>query len=172
MYASFSFDLILILITKNFRPAMKRLFLYLSLACLTLFISLTSFTPDTSAGIIQDVLNRTNQFRKSKGLPDLVMLKELNGIARQHSEDMANGREGFGHSRFDKRTSLAKDEMKLIGRFGENVAYGATTAEQVMKMWINSPPHLRNLVGQYKYIGIGIAKNSQGVIYYTQFFAE
>ncbi len=55
---------------------MKRSFLFTTVTCLTLFIALISFLPLTDANLIDDVLSQTNKFRKSKGLPELIMNEE------------------------------------------------------------------------------------------------
>ncbi|MCW3089773.1 MAG: hypothetical protein JWP81_842 [Ferruginibacter sp.] len=150
---------------------MKRTFLFSAFTLLSIFITLTSFSPNNDAGIVQDVLSQTNQFRSSKGLDALIMVKELNAIAQKHSADMANGRVGFGHTGFEKRNALAGKTIKPFHSFAENVAYGARTGKEVVTMWKNSSGHRRNMLGQYKYIGIGIATNSRGQIFYTQVFA-
>lgn len=150
---------------------MKRTFLFATLTCLALFISLISFTPEKNSGLVQDVLRQTNQFRRSKGLPDLIMRNELNVIAQRHSADMAGGRVGFGHSGFEKRNAMASKKIRPIRSFAENVAYGATSGKQVVTLWKNSSGHRRNMLGRYKYIGIGIARNRSGQIFYTQVFA-
>ena len=150
---------------------MKRIFLFLVLTFLVLFISHTSFSLDKNDHLIQDILAQTNQFRKSKGLPALTIMNDLNSIAQQHSADMASGRVGFGHDGFAKRNALAGKRMKPLFSFAENVAYGASSAREVITMWKNSSGHRRNMLGQYKYIGIGVAKDKKGNLYYTQFFA-
>ncbi|MEO6720838.1 MAG: CAP domain-containing protein [Ferruginibacter sp.] len=149
---------------------MKRTFLFITLA-LTLFVTLVSFTDGKSANLVEDVLSRTNQFRRSKGLPELIMQNDLNAIAQKHSADMAKGRVGFGHAGFAKRNALAKGKIQSMRSFAENVAYGATSGKAVVDMWKNSPGHRRNMLGRYKYIGIGIAKDKRGRIFYTQVFA-
>ena len=150
---------------------MKRILLYATVICLSLFVSLTSFSRNKSSNLIQDILNQTNQFRRSKGLTNLIIVKNLNAIARKHSEDMARGRVGFGHGGFGQRNEMANKAIKRMHDFAENVAYGPTTGKQVVTLWKNSPGHRRNMLGHYKYIGIGIAKDRQGRIYYTQVFA-
>jgi uncharacterized protein YkwD len=52
----------------------------------------------------------------------------------------------------------------------ENVAYGATTAKEVVSMWKGSSGHRKNMLGNYKYIGIGTARDKRGAIYYTEIF--
>lgn len=56
---------------------------------------------------------------------------------------------------------------------GENIAYGQPTPQAVMNAWMNSAGHRANILGaSYTYIGVGAAKNSQGVIYWTQEFVK
>ena len=149
---------------------MKRPFLFATLTCFTLFISLISFSPATNSKLIDDVLSQTNKFRRSKGLPALIIREELNAIAQKHSSDMACGRVGFGHGGFAKRNAIAKKKINPLNSFAENVAYGATNGKEVVKMWKNSSGHRRNMLGRYKYIGIGTAKDKRGRIFYTQVF--
>lgn len=100
------------------------------------------------------------------------MREELNEIAEKHSVNMANGKVGFGHAGFNRRETEAKKEINGIRSFAENVAYGASTAKEVVNMWKGSTGHRRNMLGDYKYIGIGTAKDRAGRIYYTQVFAD
>ena len=144
--------------------------LLIALTSLCLFISLVSFAPG-NASLLKDVLTHTNKFRQSKGLATLTMRQELNAIAQKHSADMASGRAGFGHGGFNKRYALARNKIKPMRSFAENVAHGATSGVQVVSMWKSSPGHRRNMLGKFKYIGIGIAKDKRGRIFYTQVFA-
>ena len=137
--------------------------------------SLLSFTPEipSSVGPVEDVLKYTNQFRKSKGLKALEMRDDLNAIARKHSEDMASGRCAFGHDGYDLRVSKIKKTIKPCdGYIGENVAYGASNGKEAVDTWKNSSVHRKNMLGDYKYIGIGTAGNKKGIIYYTQIFVR
>jgi uncharacterized protein YkwD len=147
------------------------------LRCTFIFsiISLFSFNSERplTNGITEDVLKYTNQFRRSKGLKALEMRNDLNAIARKHSEDMASGRCSFGHSDYDLRVSKIKKTIKPCdGYVGENVAYGASNGKEAFDIWKNSSQHRKNMLGDYKYIGIGIAYNKKGVIYYTQIFVR
>jgi len=140
-----------------------------------LIIPLLSFTPGkpSTDGPVEDVLKYTNQFRKSKGLKALEMRDDLNAIARKHSEDMASGRCAFGHDGYDLRVSKIKKTIKPCdGYIGENVAFGAPSGKEAVDVWKNSSPHQKNMLGDYKYIGIGTASNKKGVIYYTQIFVR
>ena len=138
-------------------------------------ISSLAFTPGRSSTdkLTEDVLKYTNQFRKSKGLKTLEMRDDLNAIARKHSEDMASGRCAFGHDGYDLRVSKIKKTIKPCdGYVGENVAYGASNGKEAVDIWKNSSAHRKNMLGDYKYIGIGTASNKKGDIYYTQIFVR
>jgi len=143
-----------------------------SFTCLVTIILFTSFLENKNAGIVSDVLSLTNQFRKSKGLPALTIHSELNEIAEKHSTNMASKRVGFGHDGIEKRNALAKKVIKPMSNFAENVAYGASNGGGAVNMWKNSPGHRRNMLGNFKYIGIGVAKDKKGRLFYTQVFAR
>jgi uncharacterized protein YkwD len=136
--------------------------------CLLLFLASFVSAP---GGLTDDVLRYTNQFRKSKGISALIMRDELNAIARKHSEDMAKGRCSFGHSGYEKREIQVR-RIFQSGSMAENVAYGPSTGKEVVSLWKNSSGHRRNMLGNYKYIGIGTARDRHGIVYYTQIFVR
>ncbi len=124
-----------------------------------------------SASMVNEVVNETNKFRKSNGLSALIIRDELNALAQKHSADMASGRVAFSHAGFDERSKKAEKDLKEIrGGFAENVAYGSSTAKEVLNGWKNSSGHRRNILGTYKYIGVGIAADLKGTLYFTQIF--
>ena len=150
---------------------MKRNFLSATVICLALFVGLNSFSSRTdNANLVSDILSLTNQFRKSEGLPELIMKQQLNALAQKHSVDMARGLVAFGHAGFGEREAKAQREIEGLYSFAENVAYGVNSADEVVTMWKNSPGHRRNMLGPYKYVGIGTAKDSKGQIYFTEIF--
>jgi uncharacterized protein YkwD len=119
--------------------------------------------------LTEDVLKFTNQFRRSKGLAALEMRDDLNKIAKKHSEDMASGRKNFGHGGYNQRVlQVRKSLNSFTSLVAENVAYGASSGKQAVDIWKNSSAHRKNMLGNYKYIGIGIARSRRGIIYYTQ----
>jgi uncharacterized protein YkwD len=139
----------------------------ISLAC-CLFLVATAF----NGGLNEDVVKYTNEFRKSKRLPALVMREDLNAIARKHSEDMAKGKCSFGHIGYHQRELQVQRIIKVEYGMAENVAYGAATAKQVVALWKGSSGHRKNMLGNYKYIGIGTARDKRGAIYYTEIFVR
>ncbi len=145
---------------------------YLLVVCISLgiVIGLGSFKSEAPPAIVEDVLAETNRFRNSNGLADLKMVEALNDIAQKHSENMASGKVAFGHAGFDKRNAQASRQISSLSSFAENVAYGAPNAKEVVTMWKNSSGHRRNMLGKYIFIGIGVAKNKKGELFYTQVF--
>lgn len=132
-------------------------------------IFLSSFIPANP--IDDEVLNYTNQFRRSNGLPALLMQNELNKIALKHSQDMASGRRDFGHGGFDKREKEIERnfECKAVA---ENVAFGQNSGMEVVSAWKNSKGHRHNMLGNYRLIGVGTARDREGRIYFTEIFVR
>ena len=54
---------------------------------------------------------------------------------------------------------------------GENIAYGATSPEQFMSLWMNSSGHRANILRpSFTHLGVGVAKTANGTWYATQDF--
>jgi uncharacterized protein YkwD len=134
------------------------------------FVFISAVSPDSD--LANDVLKYTNQYRRSKKLKALEMRSDLNAIARKHSEDMANGRRSFGHGGFEQRRSQIRKIMRTGCTTAENVAYGARSGKDAFEIWKNSSGHSKNMLGNYRYVGIGTATSKRGVIYYTQIFVQ
>ncbi|AZM87353.1 CAP domain-containing protein [Streptomyces sp. W1SF4] len=115
------------------------------------------------------VLELVNQARAAAGCPALTVNEKLTKAAQDHSADMA------AHRNMSHTGSDGSDAGQRITRagyqwrtYGENVAYGYSSPEQVMEGWMNSPGHRRNILDcSYKEIGIGLAQPGQ---YWTQDF--
>jgi uncharacterized protein YkwD len=139
---------------------------------LPFFLLIISCLSAHAQSLRDDVLKYTNELRQSKGLPPLEMRDDLNALAADHSTDMAKGKTGFGHDGFQQRQQAVHKFLPTVSAFAENVALGATSGKEVVSMWKKSSGHRRNILGTYKYIGIGIATDKQGVMYYTQLFVN
>ncbi|MFF2196746.1 CAP domain-containing protein [Streptomyces sp. NPDC058157] len=115
------------------------------------------------------VVALVNQERAAAGCPALTVNPMLTQAAQDHSADMA------AHATMSHTGSDGSDPGARITRagypwqaYGENVAYGYGTPEQVMEGWMNSPGHRRNILDcSYREIGIGLAQPGQ---YWTQDF--
>ncbi|PWJ40195.1 CAP domain-containing protein [Sediminitomix flava] len=97
-----------------------------------------------------------------ESVPALKWNDKLAKAALDHSNDMYNN-DYFSHTspdgtNFSKRATNAGYEGRPMG---ENIAWGYSSEEAVMKGWMNSPGHCKNIM-----IGnateIGVAKSDQG----------
>lgn len=156
---------------SKFKPVLKTLFSWSKFVLLITFLFVFTSAAKQGVDLSSDVLKYTNQFRRSQGLKALEMRNDLNAIARKHSEDMANGRRSFGHGGFSQRESQIKKIFKTC-TMAENVAYGAKNGKEAIDIWKKSSGHKKNMLGNYRYIGIGTAKSKKGIIYYTQIFVN
>ena len=69
------------------------------------------------------------------------------------------------------------DMMKSFGisytAAGENIAKGQNSPQSVMNAWMNSSGHRANILNKsYNQIGVGVAKDSRGNLYWTQMFIK
>jgi uncharacterized protein YkwD len=118
------------------------------------------------------ILRYINDYRRSKGLSSLQALDVATEQAYLHSKNMATGKTGFGHTGFDKRVQVIQKTMGVsyVSASAENVANGQLSAKEVVKGWLNSPGHKRNIEGNYTLTGIGTYKDREGNFYFTQIF--
>lgn len=121
------------------------------------------------------ILELTNQERKKKDAPPLKLSPALSKIARAHSENMAR-QEKLEHVLDDKAPiDRLRDAGYKFTKVGENVALGDAElpVEGIMKLWMESKGHSETLLEPgYTEIGIGIARDKAGQVYYTQLFAK
>lgn len=116
------------------------------------------------------ILEQINHYRQSHHLPALKMNLTMVKEARQHSKDMATHKNSFGHQGFMERVKRIKSQIKASGGAAENVAFNYRTAQSVVNGWLHSSGHKRNIDGHYRLTGIGVARDSNGRLYFTQLF--
>ncbi|MFB7371962.1 CAP domain-containing protein [Streptomyces sp. NPDC056222] len=123
-----------------------------------------------SGSAVDQVVSLVNAERAKAGCGPLTANSTLNRAAQGHSDDMA-ARDYFDHSNPDgdgpgERVTAAGYPWST---YGENIAMGQRTPEQVMDAWMNSPGHRANILNcDFKEIGIGI--HNEGGPYWTQVF--
>jgi len=118
------------------------------------------------------ILYYVNLHRHLIGLPPLQMDKVESSVAARHSRDMATGKVPFGHMGLQSRVDAIKRQLGNVLAQGENVAYGQRSPREVVADWLESPGHRANIEGNFRLTGIGLARDSKGVIYYTQIFTR
>lgn len=123
-------------------------------------------------GMEDQIMDLINQHRKKKGLPALQFNLVIASVAREHTMNMATKRVAFGHGGFSARFKYITSKVPGATAVSENVAYGSYTAEEVVKGWLNSPEHKKNIEGNYRLTGIGVARDMKSRLYFTQIFAR
>jgi uncharacterized protein YkwD len=116
------------------------------------------------------VVALVNVERAKHGLCRLTIDERLRRAARRHSADMAR-RGYFAHQ--GPRSPSPLDRMLAEGfdaPAGENIAAGQDTPASVVRAWMQSIPHQRNILnGDFRTIGVGLHV-SAGFPWWTQNF--
>jgi uncharacterized protein YkwD len=105
----------------------------------------------------QDAMRRIDDLRAAAGLSRLGADDLLGRLAREHCQDMADGRVSIGHAGFEGRVEIILDAYPA-GLVGENVAYNQGYTDPVgaaIDGWLASQPHRRNLLGDFDRAAIG-----------------
>lgn len=123
-----------------------------------------------------ELVNSINDLRDQYGLPPLIVDPELTQIALYRSNDQAQ-RHYFSHI-----TPDGQDVFDLLDQAGVNYTYagenlaeadGPDPAQTAMDGFINSPPHLANLLSSdFNYMGVGAADSSDGFTIITVVFTN
>ena len=119
-----------------------------------------------------EVLNLVNKERAAQGLKPLTLNKELSRVATLKSKDM-NDKNYFDHTSptYGSPFDMMKKFNISYNTAGENIAMGQKTPSEVMNSWMNSSGHRANILNStYTELGVGIQKDSNGTIYWTQMF--
>ena len=125
----------------------------------------------TLAERVAAVVEAHNRERKEAGLPPVKANAKLQAAAQAHARDMAE-HEKMDHKGSDGSTPFRRIERQgyRYRRAGENIAYGQPDVEGVMKVWMNSPPHKKNILGGFSQIGVGYATAEDGTPYWCVTF--
>ncbi|MFJ6903145.1 CAP domain-containing protein [Streptomyces griseoluteus] len=123
----------------------------------------------TASGDVARIVELVNAERAQAGCSPVALNSTLTKAAQDHSADMA------AHKNMSHTGSDGSDPGSRItaagyqwSAYGENVAYGYSTPEQVMAGWMNSPGHRENILNcSFKEIGVGLAQPGS---YWTQDF--
>lgn len=128
--------------------------------------------PEASNSKASQVISLTNSERKKAGLEELEASSSLSRLAQLKAEDMA-AKGYFSHTSptYGSAFDMLKNASISYRSAGENLAKGQHTAQSAMNGWMNSSGHRANILGsQYSEIGVGVAENSKGTIYWVQIF--
>ncbi|PZF79586.1 CAP domain-containing protein, partial [Jiangella anatolica] len=118
----------------------------------------------------QAVIDLTNEARADEGCGPLRADDRLHEAALGHSEDMAD-RDYFDHVTPEGVGPGERAERAGYDSWGgENIAAGYSSAEDVVKGWMDSPGHRANILNcDFVAIGVGAADSDSGP-HWTQTF--
>lgn len=124
----------------------------------------------TYSEIETEILTAVNAHRKSLNLSELKRVDGITFLASDHNEYMIQQKK-VSHDNFSKRyTALVNDiGAKAVS---ENVGFGYRTGQAVVKAWLNSEGHRKNIEGDYTHFGISVAQDEEGKNYFTNIFAR
>lgn len=127
----------------------------------------------------KELLELTNAERAKQKLPPLKPNPLLFKVARLHSANMA--KKGEMNHVLDGKTPAQRtlDGGYNYRRVAENIAKaenfakaGGPPLKEIVEGWMNSEVHRENILRSgMEEIGLGIARNDKGEVYYTQLFA-
>lgn len=144
----------------------------------------TDASPFLSANIdsfAQRVVDLTNAERAKFGLSPLSVSPQLVAAATIHANNMVRLSSVYGlngamsHTLMGNTTPTVTSRANTVGydyaAFGENIAYGYNTPEDVVAAWMNSPGHRANILNSlFTQIGVSWGRTAGGTIYFAQEF--
>jgi len=120
----------------------------------------------------EEVFLLTNVERTAAGLPTLSVRSELTHVAEVRANEIIRH---FSHDRPDGRgfETAFSDNNVTYRHAGENLAAGQRTPAEVVRGWMNSPGHKENMLRrEYGHLGVAVAMDSNGRLYWTQMFSN
>ncbi len=112
------------------------------------------YVPDNAAGA---VLAATNRYRAQNGIRALNLDGELCRVAQAKADDMA-AKGYFSHTSptYGTPSEMLKSFGVAYNYMGENIAKGYTDADSVLKAWMGSEGHKRNILNaSFTKLGVG-----------------
>lgn len=118
-----------------------------------------------------DIAELINEHRISKGLTELNILNRASKEAISHNTYMV--KKGTpSHDFFYVRSENLKKEANAIA-VSENVGYGFSTAKTLVKAWLKSEEHRKNLENpNFTDMGISSQQDENGRSYFTNIFVK
>ena len=115
-----------------------------------------------------DVAALVNEYRQQQGIEPLKVIPLLQENAQTRAVEIS---EEFSHTRPDGTMCFTAISSSLsYYACAENIAYGETTPEAVIKQWKKSDGHNKNMLNsKYTHIGVGVYESNY-TVYWVQVF--
>ncbi|AGA29101.1 CAP domain-containing protein [Singulisphaera acidiphila] len=114
-----------------------------------------------------------NRERAAEKLGPLTANLKLEAAALAHARDMAL-HEKMTHEGSDGSTPKQRIELEGYHYLGlaENVASGARSIPEVMRLWMASPPHRKNILGDFTEAGFALVEGKDGTPFWSAEFGK
>jgi|GEM_PF-4883679 len=123
--------------------------------------------------MVKEAFDITNAERAKKSLPPYVLDDKLCKAAQIRVKELPIK---FDHTRPNGKGGLTAitDDAGFVGTaFGENIAYGSSTAKEVMEAWMSSKKGHKEAILSSDYNCVGIAYYKSGnTVYWVQCFGK
>ncbi|KAI9506416.1 CAP domain-containing protein [Coemansia spiralis] len=117
----------------------------------------------------EQMLLQVNDVRRKAGILPVSLSEQANIMAQKHSEYQASTNQMTHDDPSGSLGQRATAEGLLWSSLAENIAVGNLNVSTAMGLWINSPHHYANIVGNYSLVGFGVAGTGD-ISYWTQEF--
>jgi uncharacterized protein YkwD len=117
-----------------------------------------------------EILELINNHRLSLGLNPLDDMTIVKSVAYTHTDYMVYNDE-VSHANFYARSNYLKQNVGAE-RVSENVAYGYSSADSVVRAWLKSDGHKANIEGDFTNFDVSAEVNDEGKWYYTNIFIK
>lgn len=121
-------------------------------------------SPNPEQGLVESLVELTNETRTRHELGRLVWDDTAARIARRHAEDMVV-RGYFDHVAPDGTTlgdRVAAGGLTVFRAVGENLGMGSRDPRTLMRLWMESGGHRRNILDRrFTHVGIGYVPGSR-----------
>ncbi|MBQ8590836.1 MAG: hypothetical protein IJ486_10345 [Firmicutes bacterium] len=124
------------------------------------------------SAVAEQMLAQVNRERRSAGLSELTLSRELSNVAEIKAEDMRD------HGYFSHTSPTYGSPFEMMKQFGisyrkagENIAKGQKTVSEVMNGWMKSSGHRENILNKdFTHMGVGYCTDRFGNGYWVQMF--
>ncbi|GLD92110.1 hypothetical protein PINS_up000643 [Pythium insidiosum] len=114
-----------------------------------------------------DLMNAVNQVRQQHGKPTLCTNSKLSRASQTMANDMADtdyfAATGIDHSSPAERVS---EQHFVFTTLTEDVAAGFENARDAVEALMRVQEHRDNILGEFKFVGVGYSHSSQGFQHY------